>query len=209
MLRTSVVVIVVLASFACGSAAPSAPSDNSTPPGASGTPPGSSGAPSNAGILNLRITDNPFDSARAVLITFSEVSVLRGTTWTRVPFRDGAPTWTCDLKKLENRTEDLLATGIMPLGEYTWVRLVLQSATVYTDNVAVTPTPCAQSIPAPAGGSHVMTLATSEGRENGSFPVTAGVTTTVLIDFDGEASITQRGPGDLVMNPVLRLLSVR
>jgi hypothetical protein len=137
------------------------------------------------------------------------VSVLRGTTWTRVPFRDGAPTWTCDLKKLESRTEDLLATGIMPLAEYTWVRLVLQSATVYTDNVAVTPTPCAQSIPAPAGGSHVMTLATSEGRENGSFPVTAGVTTTVLIDFDGEASITQRGPGDLVMTPVLRLLSVR
>jgi hypothetical protein len=160
--------------------------------------------------VNVRITDSPFGSARAVLVTFSEVSLLRGTNWTRVPFPDAtATTWTCDLKKLENNNEDLLATGALPLTEYTWVRLVVQSATVYTDNSSTSPTPCARSITPPAGGSHVMTMAASEGRENGSFPVTAGLTTTILLDFDGESSITQRAPGDLVMNPVVRLVSVR
>ena len=54
-----------------------------------------------------------------------------------------------------------------------------------------------------------MELGATEGRTNGSFAVTAGATTTLLIDFDGESSVTQRGPQEYVLTPVLRLISVR
>ena len=200
MLRTSLLTLaVVVASFACGES-PNGPSDPSNPSGSSGS----------SGNLNIRITDTPYGSAKAVLVTFSEVALLRGSDWTRVPFPDSsAPTWTCDLKKLQNRTEDLLGTGRLELANYTMVRLVIQSAKIYFDNSAQSPTPCARSIPEPAGASFPFAMATREVQVNGSFPVRAGAATTVLVDFDGEASISQSGPGAYMMNPVVRLLSVQ
>lgn len=53
-------------------------------------------------------------------------------------------------------------------------------------------------------------IASREGRTSGSFQVRSGAATSVLIDFDGEASLTQDGPGDgtgtYVLNPVIRFL---
>jgi hypothetical protein len=61
MSRTSVLaVVIVLTSFAC-----------------SGSPSGPSGPSGPAGTLNLRITDSPYGSAKAVLVTFSEVALQR------------------------------------------------------------------------------------------------------------------------------------
>ncbi len=67
---------------------------------------------SGARMLNLMITDSPFSDAKAVLVTFSEVSVHRsdGDGWQRLPFADGGGSRTCDLKKLET-AEDLLGVG--------------------------------------------------------------------------------------------------
>ena len=199
MLRRSILTVsVLLVSFACGSS-PTGPSDT-----------GGSGTAGAAGTLAVRITDSPFGAAKAVLVTFSEVSVRRGDDWTRVPFPDGSTaTWTCDLKKLENNAEDLLAVGSMPHAEYTWVRLIIQSARLYVQNSAVSPTPCARSIPEPAGESYAMNLASREGSTNGSFPVTSTEGRTVLLDFDGEASITENGTNNFTMSPVIRLISVR
>ena len=55
-----------------------------------------------AGTFNLRITDSPYGSAKAVLVTFSEVAAHRDGDWTRLPFPGGGSTRTCDLKKLQN-----------------------------------------------------------------------------------------------------------
>jgi hypothetical protein len=127
-----------------------------------------------------------------------------------VPFPDGsASTWTCDLKKLENNAEDLLAVGSIPHETYTWVRLVIQSAKLYAENAAVSPTPCARTIPEPAGEAYAMNLASREGKDNGAFPVTATEGRTLLLDFDGESSISKSGTNDYTMNPVIRLLSVQ
>jgi len=177
--------------------------------GTSETSPSGAGGSGGGGTLSVRITDSPFSGARAVFITFSEVSLQRGSDWTRVPFPDGAPTWTCDLKKLENNNEDLLATGSVPHDNFTAVRLVVQSAVVYTDAVNTSPTPCARTLTPPAGGAFPMTLLSTEGRTNGTFTVTATTAPTVVLDFDGESSITRPNPADYRMTPVLRLVTVR
>jgi hypothetical protein len=187
-----------LATIACSgeSGSPSSPSGPSGPSGSQGT-------------LNLRITDSPFGKAKAVLVTFSDVSMHRNGDWKKVAFADGSTTRTCDLKKLENSTQDLLGTGPLEAGEYTMIRLVVQSARVYLDNAAVSATPCAPSIPAPAGAVSNATMPSGEVKLNGSFGVAAGGATTILIDFDGESSFSQTGNGSYMINPVIRILSVQ
>ena len=54
-----------------------------------------------------------------------------------------------------------------------------------------------------------MTLTAAEGRTNGTFTVAGGGATTVVVDFDGESSITRPNPADYRMTPVLRLVTVR
>jgi hypothetical protein len=197
MLRTSIVgAAVALVTFGCGEgASPTAPS----------------GSPGSSGTLNVRITDSPYGSAQAVLVTFSEVTAHRSDgDGTRVPFADpNATTWTCDLKKLQNGAQDILATGRPNPGQFTMVRLVVQSATIYFDRPSVSSTPCARSIPAPEGASFPLTIPNGEVRLNGSFTVGSEAATTVLLDFDGEASISQTGPAAYRMNPVVRVVSVQ
>lgn len=196
MLRRSVLgVAIVLVSFGCGS------DTSPTSPG---------GNPDAGGALNVRITDSPFGAAKAVLITFREVSVQKGGDWTKLPFPDSsASTWTCDLKKLENNAQDLIASGAPSAGEYNWVRLVVDSARVYTQNAAQSATPCARTIAAPAGESFPMTVSNSEGKDNGSFVVNSTKSTTVLVDFDGDSSITEPNTNNYVLTPVVRVVSVQ
>ena len=60
----------------------------------------------------------------------------------------------------------------------------------------------------PPGAASVFTIPSSEVKLNGTFTLTAGAATTLLLDFDGESSIEKTGSGYL-MNPVIRLVSVR
>ena len=184
---------VLLMSVACGDSNPAGPSDGS---GAGG-----------AGTFNLRITDSPYGSAKAVLVTFSEVAAHRNGDWTRLPFPGGS-TRTCDLKKLQNNAQDLLGGGAISPGTYTMVRLVVQSAKIYFDNSAQSGTPCAPSIAEPAGASSVLTIPSGEVRLNGSFGLTSSSPTTVLLDFDGESSIHQNG-SSYTMQPVIRIVSIQ
>jgi hypothetical protein len=196
MLRKTVLAVAVaFASFACGG--DSDVSSNPTSPDA-------------AGSLNIRITDSPFGAAKAVLVTFSEVAVQRGSDWVRLPFPDGSTnSWMCDLKKLENNAQDLIASGAPAQGDYTWVRVVVSSARVYLQNSAQSPTPCGKTITAPAGESYAMTIQNSEGKDNGTFPVRGTGATNVLIDFDGESSITEPSTNNYVLNPVVRVIGVQ
>jgi hypothetical protein len=196
MLRKSVLgVAIVLVSFGCGG-------------GASPTSPSSD--PSSGGALNVRITDSPFGAAKAVLVTFSEVSVQKGSDWSKLPFPDSsASTWTCDLKKLENNAQDLIASGAPSAGEYTWVRLVVQSARVYLQNSAQSATPCARTIAAPAGESYNMNIARTEGKDNGSFVVSGSKATTITVDFDGDSSVAENGTNNYILTPVVRVVSVQ
>jgi hypothetical protein len=183
----------LLMSVACGGSNPAGPSDGS----------GTGGA----GTFNVRITDSPYGSAKAVLVTFSEVATHRNGDWTRLPFPGGS-TRTCDLKKLQNGAQDLLGGDVISPGTYTMIRLVVQSAKIYFDNSAQSATPCAPSIGEPAGASSPLTIPSGEVRLNGSFGLTSSAATTVLVDFDGESSIIQNG-NSYTMQPVIRIVSIQ
>ena len=169
-----------------------------------------SGPSGSSGTMHVRITDSPYGSAKAVLVTFSEVAAQRsGEGWTTLPFAGAsAATRTCDLKKLQNSAQDLLGTGPLKAGSYTMIRLMVQSARIYFDNAAVSPTPCAASIPEPAGASAALTIPSGEVKLNGVFTLAVDTATTVLLDFDGESSIRETGNGNYMMTPVVRVLSV-
>jgi hypothetical protein len=189
MRRLSLLVFVIaFGTFACDDS-PSSPSGQSA-------------------MFNLRITDSPFSDARAVLVTFSEVTAHRSESkWTTIPFAGSAPSRTCDLKKLES-SEDVLGTGPLPAGDYTQVRLVVQSARLYFDNPSVGPA-CAATIAAPAGRMADLRIPSGEVKLNRGFRLEAESTTTMLLDFDGDRSIHQTGNGTYMMNPVIGVVRVQ
>jgi hypothetical protein len=159
-------------------------------------------------MFNLRLTDSPFSDARAVLVTFSEVTAHRSESeWTTVPFAGGATSRTCDLKKLENAQEDILGAGPLPAGNYTQVRLVVQSARIFFDNPSAGPA-CAPTIDAPAGTMADVRIPSGEVKLNRGFQLTSEAVTTMLIDFDGDRSIHETGNGGFMMNPVIGIARV-
>ncbi len=168
--------------------------------------------PSSAGSsLNIMLTDSPFSDAKALLVTFSEVSAhMSGAgNFTTLPFSGGATTRTCDLKKLQNAQQDILGTGQLTAGHYTQVRLTVSSAVIYFDNASSSTTACAASIPAPAGNNAAVTIPSGQVILNREFDVTATGATTMLLDFNGDQSVRLQGTGQYSMSPVISVMSVQ
>jgi hypothetical protein len=162
-----------------------------------------------AGSLRLMMTDSPFSDAKAVLVTFSEVSVHRsdGDGWTRLPFADGAALRTCDLKKLES-AEDVLGVGDLEPGRYTQIRLTVSSARLHFDNAAAGGA-CASVIAPPAGRDAQLEIPSGEVKLNREFEITSTEARTILLDFDGDRSIRETGNGRYMMSPVIGVVSVK
>ncbi len=211
--------MLMAGALACSSQdAPVTPSSNS--PGSSG-----GGTSSATGTLAVRLTDSPFSEAKALLVTFSEVSVHSADPgdWKTLPFASGT-TRTCDLKKLNGAT-DVLGVGSLPAGKYTQIRLNVTSATIYFDAPSIGG-PCSAQIAAPAGASAPVDIPSGEVKLNNEFTV-ASAGTTILLDFDGDQSVRQTGSGNgsgngngngggapsgntkYMMVPVIRVVSVQ
>ena len=167
-------------------------------------------SPSGNGRFNLMITDSPYSDARALLVTFSEVTAHRDGQggFSRLPFVDTtALARTCDLKRLVGR-QDVLGVGSLEAGQYTQVRLVVSGATLYFDNASDGPA-CATTVAPPAGRSAAVEIPSGEVRLNRPFTLTEGGAMTMLIDFDGEQSVTELGNGRFRMTPVIAVVSVQ
>lgn len=172
--------------------------------GCGGSPTSPSGTNGN---FRLMMKDAPYDDAKAVLVTFSSVEVHRtGGAPMTVAFAGGGGTRTCDLKKLES-SQDLIGTASLDAGQYTMIRFVVQSATVYYDNPSVG-SACAPSIAPPAGRSESADVPSGEVRINRNFEVQANSTTTMVVDFDGRQSLHGSVLGRLVLSPVIVVVSV-
>src|ERR1051326_4310848 len=184
MCRTLVVAISV-AFFACSS--PSSPS-------------------SSGSTLNVMIKDSPYSDAKALLVTFLEVSahVSGAGGFNVLPFGGGGTSRTCDLKKLAT-AQDILGTGTLSAGHYTQVRLVVTSAVLYFDN-ASSGAACAPTIAAPAGRNAGVTVNSGDLKLNREFDVTSSGATTILVDFNGDQSIRQEGNGSYSMSPVIAVV---
>ena len=210
----AVAVLIAAGAFACSSGdTPSMPTSNS--PASSSTGGGGGGTSSTMGSLSIRLTDSPFSDARALLVTFSEVSVHRANPgeWKALPLASGSSR-TCDLKKLNGAT-DVLGVGPLPAGKYTQIRLNVTSAALYFDSASATG-PCAPQIAAPAGTSAPVEIPSGEVKLNNEFTV-ASTGTTIVLDFDGDQSVRQTGNGNgrgksgskYMMVPVIRVVSVQ
>jgi hypothetical protein len=212
--------------LACGGGTPT-PSGPDSTSGSSGAGSGSgSGGGSNGGgstspgtgSLAINITDSPFSDAKALLVTFSEVTVHRtdGDSWQTVPFASGGSSRTCDLKKLQGQT-DVLGVGPLAAGHYTQIRLVVSRANIYFDNASSGPA-CAPTIAPPSGKDAPVDVPSGEVKLNHEFTIT-GSASTMLIDFDGDRSIKQTGSDNgngkgnsntkYMMTPVIRIVSVQ
>ena len=170
----------------------------------------STGPSGGSGTLNVRITDSPFSDAKAVVVKIKELSVHRDDApWETVAFPAAAPTWACDLKKLEGPI-DVLGGSVVPAGHYTQIRLVVGTATIYWENASGAATPCAADIPAPAGTFSALEIPSGEVKLNRGFDLAADGTTTVTLDFDGDKSIQihETGNGRFIMRPVITVKGV-
>jgi len=169
---------------------------------------GTSTTPTNTGSLQVMLKDSPFDDARAVLVTFTQVSAhLSGADFQTLAFADDASSRTCDLKKLTD-AQDVLGVGPLPSGHYTELRLQVSSARLYFDNPSAGAA-CAPAMEAPGGASAVVTIPSGDVRLNREFDVMAGGSTSILLDFDGDRSILQTGAGGYMMTPVISIVSVQ
>jgi hypothetical protein len=188
MMMLATVAVVAVASYGCGGPA----------------------SPSGAGTLNLMIKDSPYSDAKALLVTFSEVSAHRsesGEGRTNLTFAGGATSRTCDLKKLVD-AQDVLGVGTLAEGHYTMIRLVVSSAVLYFDNPSAGAA-CAPTLPTPDGRRETLTIPSGEVKLNRGFDVAASGATTILIDFDGERSVVELGNGSYRMTPVIGIVSVQ
>ncbi len=200
---TRSLIVIAVVSVAAGMAGcggsdnPVGPSEN-TASGGSGTSGGgtqSAGTAGGSGRLTVGIKDTPFSDAKAVLVTFKEVSVHRtGAGWETVAFSGGAAGRTCDLKQLQAAT-DVLGVASLPAGHYTQIRLTVESAALYFENPAATG-PCAATIAVPAGATAALKIPSGTVKLNRQFTIAANGATTMLLDFDGDRSIKRTGGGN-------------
>jgi Domain of unknown function (DUF4382) len=176
--------IVFAGMFACtGNDMPTEPS------GANGSGSGGSGS------LTIKVTDSPFSDARAVLVTFSEVTIHSSeSSWETLPFAGGAARRTCDLKKLVGAT-DVLGVAPLKAGHYQQIRLNVESAAIYFDSPSIGPA-CAPAIAPPAGTFAPVEVSSGNLKLNRQFTLASGGATTITLDFDGDKSIKQVGGGN-------------
>ncbi len=172
---------------------------------------GCGGSPTDAsqnGNFRVMLTDTPFSDAKAVVVTFSGVSVhASGGGWTSIPFSGGAGSRACDLKQLQNGAQDILGVGSLPAGHYTQVRLTVTSAALYFNNAAPAPA-CAPSISVSGQGT-ALNVPPDQLILNHEFDVSATNTATMVLDFDGDQSIHQTSNGSYQMSPVIRVVGVQ
>lgn len=155
------------------------------------------------GNFRVMLKDSPFSDAKAVLVTFSEVSVhASGGGWTTVV----SASRTCDLKQLLT-AQEVLGTAQLEPGHYTQVRVTVTGATLNFDSAA--PSPACVDGTTTLAGSKTIDVPSGQLIFPGVFDIAEGATLTMTLDFDGDKSITLTGNGKYIMTPVIAVVSVQ
>lgn len=164
-------------------------------------------SPSPSGNFQVLLKDSPFSDAKAVLVTFTDVSVhTSGGDWKPLSLGTGVTSWTCDLKQLQS-AQNVLASATLQAGHYTGLRLTVSSATIYFSGTAPAPA-CAASISVGGTGSPI-DIPTNQVFLNNQFDISTTGTVTMVLDFNGDQSIVQTGNGAYKMAPpVITVVSV-
>ncbi len=143
--------------------------------------------------LEVRLTDAPGDYEKVNIdIQGVEVHSESGNQtsgWTKLLVEDGV----YDLLELSNGLDTLLASNELPAGMVSQIRLILG-----TENSVVI-------------GGEVFPLSTPSAQQSGlklnvNVPLVAGITYTLLLDFDAALSIVKNGNGTYSLKPVIRAI---
>lgn len=167
---------------------------------------GCGGSPTSAtaqGNFRVMLTDSPFADAKAVLVTFSDLSIhSSGGGWTPVV----TTTTTCDLKQLQN-AQTLLGSATLQPGHYTQIRVTVATAALSLTTAA--PPPACVSVSPTLPGSQSIDVPSGQLIINREFDIPSGSTVTLTLDFKGDQSIIQTGNGAYKMTPVIAAVSVQ
>lgn len=145
-------------------------------------------APPSAAMLRVELTDAPTDELSAVNVYISGLTVKPVTGETGHYAKDFG---LVDLLTLQGTTELLVLTEVEP-GDYEFIRVELDEA-------------ASSVIDAATGEELPLRIASEEIKVQGGFTVEDGATTTLLLDFDAEASLRRLGNGDWLLTPVIVL----
>jgi hypothetical protein len=150
------------------------------------------GAGSGTTKVQIRMTDAPgaFDK---INLSVKEIILISDENKSYV-FASQTPTFNILDYRIGTSNPDLLvATGEMPSGEITEIRLVLNDGNTIVEN-GVTKT-----LKTPSGQSSGYKVKLTSNPE-----LEPGATYTLVLDFDAAKSIVRLGNGDLLLKPVVR-----
>lgn len=156
------------------------------------------------GTLAVSMTDAPACGFDAVNVTVSRLRVHRSegaaegdAGWTDITLD---PAKKINLLNLTNGVLETLGQTTLEAGRYTQMRLVLDPNTSGTANTVVpTASKTEQPLETPSALRSGIKLV-------GSFDVTAGATTSVVLDFDACKSVVTRGKGNFALKPVVKIV---
>lgn len=159
---------------------------------------------STAGTVTVALTDAPACGFDAVNVTVTRVMINKSDTasdtdanWISIPL---TPARKINLLSLTNGVLDRLITSSLDAGHYGQVRLGLDPNTGGTANTVVRSGTTAElALDTPSAVSTGLKL-------NGGFDITAGATTSLVIDFDACKSVVSKGNGSYALKPVLTLV---
>lgn len=162
---------------------------------------GGTGNEPGQGRLEVGLTDAPVDSALAVVIYFTSVTLHGddGNMVVEVQDQDGNPGRSIDLLALQSGQWTGLFDEIVPAGHYSWMRLTMDFSRSYIEtNEGVFGLRC--------------TSCEQNGlRLNRSFNVDRDAVLALMLDFDLRKSITDPNPndqlGDYILRPTVRTIA--
>lgn len=151
-----------------------------------------------SGSLSVRLTDAPANYTK-VNVQILRIEIQHQDTasstggWDTLATNSGI----YDLLELRDSISVLIANNdSLPIGRLNQMRLILgdsNSVVIDTVNTYSLETPSAQH---------------SGLKLNVNAEIRSGVTTEILLDFDAEKSIVEKGNGDYSLKPVIKVLSV-
>lgn len=148
--------------------------------------------PAGFGVLKVSLTDAPGDF-EAVNIHFSEISANIDSSWVSMqidPVSVNLLDWT-DGKTVE------LGSAEMPVGDYTQIRLAIDSADVVVEGQT-------SAMKVPSGSQSGYKIV-------GDFTIEEDVIYELVIDFDAAQSVVitgpPAGPATYILKPVIKIVS--
>lgn len=150
--------------------------------------------------FSLDITDAPVDSATAVVVQFTGVS-LKPSNGEAIEFDFAAPKTINLLELQEGNTEPLLSNEEISAGSYDWIRLKVNAENMVIDSYIELEDGTQHSLYVPSGAQTGLKL-------NRGFNVAVGQSTNFTIDFDLRKSIVdpQSAGKDYFLKPSLRVV---